>query len=160
MASAPRTDEPDFDVLDMDVDDGDDNVLSSTWEQGYARPWEDLQLDDSGRLKSIDLTRQRNRKRDLPVGSSELVEKGVVRYLYIIMDCSEAMNDIDVRPSRRVAAVDAIQTFLAEFFQQNPISHVGLIVTHSGIAEKLTPLSGFVSWLLVGVEKGLVLTCF
>ena len=131
-----------FDDDAMAGNEENENVMSSTWEQGYARPWEDLEIDAAGGLKSTNLLEQRKKKAELPSTSAELVEKGVVRYLYIIFDCSVAMDDNDMRPSRRVAALDALQAFMLEFFSQNPISHAGIIVTHNGQAEKLTPLSG------------------
>ncbi len=34
------------------------------------------------------------------------------------------------------------QAFIREFFDQNPLSHLGLIVLRNGVAEKLTDLSG------------------
>jgi hypothetical protein len=36
----------------------------------------------------------------------------------------------------------SIQTFLKDFFEQNPLSHIGIIVSYDGKAEKLTELSG------------------
>ena len=35
-----------------------------------------------------------------------------------------------------------MQAFIREFFDQNPLSHLGLIVLRNGVAEKLTDLSG------------------
>ena len=34
------------------------------------------------------------------------------------------------------------QGFIREFFDQNPLSHLGLIVMRNGVAERLTDLSG------------------
>ena len=39
-------------------------------------------------------------------------------------------------------AARCAQGFIREFFDQNPLSHLGLIVLRNGIAEKLTDLSG------------------
>lgn len=36
----------------------------------------------------------------------------------------------------------AAQRFLADFFDQNPLSHVGLLVLRNSKCEKLTELSG------------------
>jgi hypothetical protein len=171
----------DASALDMDAG-GDDDVISRSWEQGYARPWEELEVDSAGRLKSSQLAAQRKQKREMrsadgaTVASAssfsssssaassasapgELIERGIVRYLYIILDCSVAMDDNDMRPSRRAAAIDALDVFLREFFEQNPISHVGLIVTHNERAEKLTSLSGkqFVSLGCFGISPAVLL---
>jgi transcription initiation factor TFIIH subunit 2 len=81
--------------------------------------------------------------------SGELVEKGMVRYIYIILDCSDAMEDNDVKPSRRAVALEILSNFIRDVFEQNPISHVGLITTHHSKAEKITPLSGWLCLLLI-----------
>ena len=44
--------------------------------------------------------------------------------------------------SRVKRAVPHGQGFIREFFDQNPLSHLGLIVLRDGVAEKLTDLSG------------------
>lgn len=52
------------------------------------------------------------------------------------------MNEKDLRPSRVELTLTYAQQFVIEFFDQNPISQLGIIVTRDGIAEKLTELSG------------------
>ena len=45
-----------------------------------------------------------------------------------------------VQPSIWRAGV--LAQFIREFFDQNPLSHLGIIVLRGGIAERLTDLSG------------------
>lgn len=52
------------------------------------------------------------------------------------------MNERDLRPSRVELTLTYAEQFVYEFFDQNPISQLGIIVTRDGIAEKLTELSG------------------
>lgn len=52
------------------------------------------------------------------------------------------MNEKDLRPSRVELTLTYAQQFVTEYFDQNPISQLGIIVTRDGIAEKLTELSG------------------
>jgi transcription initiation factor TFIIH subunit 2 len=52
------------------------------------------------------------------------------------------MNEKDLRPSRVELTLLYAQQFINEFFDQNPISQLGIIVTRDGIAEKLTELGG------------------
>jgi hypothetical protein len=49
-----------------------------------------------------------------------------------------------LRSGRRAEAARArsAQGFIREFFDQNPLSHLGLIVLRNGVAERLTELSG------------------
>jgi transcription initiation factor TFIIH subunit 2 len=52
------------------------------------------------------------------------------------------MNEKDLRPSRVELTLTYAQQFVIEFFDQNPISQLGIITTRDGVAEKLTELSG------------------
>lgn len=35
-----------------------------------------------------------------------------------------------------------LQAFVREFFDQNPLSHLGLLALRNGVAERLTEMSG------------------
>lgn len=52
------------------------------------------------------------------------------------------MLDRDLRPSRLELTLTYCQDFVNEFFDQNPISQMGIIGMRNGIAERLSPLSG------------------
>lgn len=52
------------------------------------------------------------------------------------------MQEKDLRPSRLSLTFTYLEAFIAEFFDQNPISQIGLIGTKDGLAEKLSELSG------------------
>lgn len=71
-----------------------------------------------------------------------IIQRGIIRHLFLIIDLSEAMNEKDLRPSRVELSLTYAQQFVIEFFDQNPISQLGIIITRDGIAEKLTELSG------------------
>lgn len=73
---------------------------------------------------------------------TDVIQRGIIRHLFIILDLSEAMNEKDLRPSRVELTLTYAQQFVVEFFDQNPISQMGIIITRDGIAEKLTELSG------------------
>jgi transcription initiation factor TFIIH subunit 2 len=74
--------------------------------------------------------------------SGKVFEKGMIRYVYIIVDASEAMEVKDLKPSRKKVTMDLLGEFVLDFFDQNPISQLGFIVTRDSVAEKLTELSG------------------
>ncbi len=73
---------------------------------------------------------------------AELVEKGLVRYLYVILDCSRAMDDTDILPSRRVVSLELLKDFIDHFVAENPISHIGILASHDKRAHKVSSLSG------------------
>ena len=52
------------------------------------------------------------------------------------------MEEKDLRPTRLELTLRNVEAFLVEFFDQNPISQVGLIFTNNGIATKAVDLTG------------------
>jgi transcription initiation factor TFIIH subunit 2 len=48
----------------------------------------------------------------------------------------------DLKPSRFLNALKMLQLFIEEFFDQNPISQLGVILLKNKRAEKLSELAG------------------
>ncbi|CAG8746846.1 6970_t:CDS:2, partial [Acaulospora morrowiae] len=128
----------------IDIDDEAQNANQQTgyaWEEEYKRSWDVLQEDEDGSLKrTIDQLQIRKRKRLLRDTST--IRRGIIRHMFLIIDLSEAMMEKDLRPSRLDLTLSYAEQFVLEFFDQNPISQLGIIVTKGGVAEKLTGLSG------------------
>lgn len=81
-----------------DNDDSDDADLEA-WERTYAdeRSWESLQEDESGRLQTIDnQTHHAQYRRRLRSLSAARIQKGIIRYLYIIIDLSKVTHRVHV----------------------------------------------------------------
>jgi len=78
-----------------------------------------------------------NRLRD-----TNAVQRGIIRHLFLIIDLSNAMNDADLKPTRLDLTISLAESFVQEFFDQNPISQLGIIATRDGLAEKVTELGG------------------
>ncbi|CAM9772640.1 unnamed protein product [Ectocarpus sp. 8 AP-2014] len=66
----------------------------------------------------------------------------MIRYLYLAIDLSKTMADGDMRPSRLAVTLRIVQDFVTNYFDQNPLSQLGILVTREGRAEKITELSG------------------
>jgi transcription initiation factor TFIIH subunit 2 len=81
------------------------------------------------------------------------VRLGMMRHLYIVVDMSESMLDLDLKPARIAVTLKLLEDFVEQFFDQNPISQVGLIVTRDKRAEKVTELNGSGKALLNGLKK-------
>ncbi|KAI9091976.1 hypothetical protein K1719_027911 [Acacia pycnantha] len=120
------------------------------WERTYAedRSWESLQEDESGMLRSVDNKaiyhaqyRRRLRALASTAGASR-IQKGLIRYLYIVIDLSKAATETDFRPCRMAVIGKQVELFIREFFDQNPLSHVGLVTVKDGVAHCLTELGG------------------
>ena len=55
---------------------------------------------------------------------------------------SLAMNEKDLRPTRYLLMLRYTQDFILEFFEQNPISQLGIIGMRDGIAVRISDMSG------------------
>ena len=66
----------------------------------------------------------------------------MVRYLVLLVDGSNAMHEKDFDPSRLKVTEEIGVEFINEYFDQNPLSHLSIIITRDSVAEKLTELSG------------------
>ncbi|XP_056140517.1 general transcription factor IIH subunit 2 [Lampris incognitus] len=112
------------------------------WEGGYERTWEVLKEDESGSLKATveEILFQSKRKRVLE--SHGQVRLGMMRHLFVVVDFSRTMEDQDLKPNRLTSTLKLLEAFVQEYFDQNPISQVGIIATKNKRAEKLTDLAG------------------
>ncbi|CAL5426556.1 unnamed protein product [Camellia sinensis] len=134
---------------DEEDDEGNGRGLDA-WERAYAddRSWEALQEDESGLLRPIDNktlyhAQYRRRLRSLSSSSTgSRIQKGLIRYLYIVVDLSRAAAEMDFKPSRMVVVSKQIEAFIREFFDQNPLSQIGLVTIKDGVAQCLTDLGG------------------
>jgi len=59
-----------------------------------------------------------------------------------VLDCSESMNQRDMRPSRMEVVAQVVKTFIDNFFDQNPISQLAIIELRDSAANRITELSG------------------
>lgn len=119
----------------------DEDETSYRWETEYERTWETIQEDDSGTLKAVvedGGERTRRRRTD----AQQRIRMGMMRHLFLVVDLSSAMEQKDLRPSRLGCTLKVVENFILEFFDQNPISQLGVIVTRNSRAEKITDLGG------------------
>lgn len=65
-----------------------------------------------------------------------------MRHLVLILDMSNAMNQIELKPSRIICCLRLLEKFVADFVDQNPISQLCFITTQNKRAEKICDLSG------------------
>lgn len=59
-----------------------------------------------------------------------------------VIDLSKAAVVMDMRPSRLSIMTGAAKAFIRAFFDQNPLSQLGVVVMRNGVAARLTELSG------------------
>ncbi|CAN1307073.1 General transcription factor IIH subunit 2 [Linum perenne] len=54
----------------------------------------------------------------------------------------QAAGEMDFKPSRMAVIAKHVEAFIREFFDQNPLSQIGLVVIKDGVAQSLTELGG------------------
>jgi transcription initiation factor TFIIH subunit 2 len=127
-----------------------DESIQHSWEAPMERTWESVAEDEiSGSLLigHVNKENQRRRRDALKAaldrsGAKGSVERGMIRYLYVILDLSGVMDAKDLKPSRKLCACAALEAFIRDYFDQNPISQMGLIVGKNRHAYRITELSG------------------
>ncbi|RKP07291.1 Ssl1-like-domain-containing protein [Thamnocephalis sphaerospora] len=137
----PYTQEEDVDV-DIEGDDEDTGKEQGlAWEE-FKRSWDVLQEDEEGSLQSVVATIKQQQIRRRLLRDTDTIQRGIIRFLFLVLDLSNAMLEKDLRPSRLDLTLTLAESFIGEYFDQNPISQLGIIITRDGVAEKLTELSG------------------
>ncbi|KAI8489884.1 General transcription factor IIH subunit 2 [Branchiostoma belcheri] len=112
------------------------------WEGDYEKTWEVLQEDAAGSLQaSVDDIIHRAKRRRLQDRQLN-VRLGMMRHLFVVVDMSQSMEDQDLKPARILVTLKLLENFIEEYFDQNPISQLGVITTKNKRAEKLTDLGG------------------
>jgi transcription initiation factor TFIIH subunit 2 len=80
-----------------------------------------------------------------------IIRKGIIRYLYLILDMSEGVMT-PMEHGKKTARMNVVQEtcadFIREYFDQNPLSQMGLIATRNSVADRCSDLTGSVSRLL------------
>lgn len=115
-----------------------------SWEDQYQRSWEITKEadDESQSLEAIIQTMIENRKKKIMKNPTIPFQRGIIRTLIVIVDGSEVMLERDLRPNRFSMVLSLLQDFVVEFFDQNPISQLGIVMTRNGIATLVSEVGG------------------
>jgi transcription initiation factor TFIIH subunit 2 len=70
------------------------------------------------------------------------LQRGIIRHLILLIDLSSAMAEKDLRPTRYALTLRYVGEFITEFFEQNPISQLGIIGMRDKIAVRVSDMSG------------------
>ncbi|VDN31186.1 unnamed protein product [Cylicostephanus goldi] len=107
-----------------------------------------LEEDEGGSIeKSIAKLVADARKKQRTVAKPTKVRLGIMRYVYVAIDCSRSMTSKDMPPSRFFVTMKILVNFLDKFFEQNPIAQLGLILVKDKKAERFVSLTGNVRTL-------------
>ncbi|XP_067943658.1 general transcription factor IIH subunit 2-like isoform X2 [Watersipora subatra] len=122
------------------------------WETGYEKTWEAITEDQDGTLHAsvAEIQRARKRLRASRVPNTKL---GMMRHTFIILDGSSSMADKDLHPTRWHSALKLCELFIDSYFDQNPISQLGIVTSSKKRAEKVAELGGNPERLNSCIEK-------
>lgn len=142
----------------------EDEVKEYRWETGYEKTWcvihfirfrvknrslnsyfrsrEAIKEDDDGLVDSAiaEIILKAKRRRQAKKKSQSRL--GMMRHLCLILDCTENMSTPDLKPTRFICTLKLLEVFIEEFFDQNPISQLGLFAMKSKRTEKVTEMAG------------------
>ncbi|CAN8077118.1 unnamed protein product [Agarophyton chilense] len=130
-------------LVDVDKDEEDTKRIREgyAWESNKIRSWEQIEEDpETGRLKSYQIEHQIARKKIRDDGPSG-VRRGIIRFCVIVIDMSQSLRSTDLKPSRADLVVESVKSFVKEYFDQNPISQLSVIMTRDGKALRLSTFS-------------------
>lgn len=112
------------------------------WEATYKRSWDAVREDERGSLAGAVRGLLEASKRRRTLHDSVPVQRGIIRHMILIIDLSESMLEKDLRPSRHLLTLQYSREFVSEYFDQNPIGQLSVLVTREGIAERITGMGG------------------
>ncbi len=71
------------------------------------------------------------------------VVRDMIRYVYVLIDCSRwaLQKDPVLGGTKLEVSMQLLREFIQEYYDQNPLSHLGFCVLKGGEAEILTNLS-------------------
>lgn len=114
------------------------------WEDEYQRTWDVVKDDSEGQRSLEQLVQQmiESRKKKILKNPTTPFQRGIIRTLVVIIDGSLTMLEKDLRPNRFGAMLTYLQDFIVEFFDQNPISQLGIVMMRNGVAHLVSEVSG------------------
>ncbi|KAL0940790.1 tfiih basal transcription factor complex p47 subunit [Colletotrichum truncatum] len=109
------------------------------WED-VKRSWEEVTEGADGSLAvgaSLEAEKRRRLLRD-----TTPLQRGIIRHLVLVLDMSFAMTEKDMLPNRYRVAWAYAADFVKDYFEQNPISQLGIIGMRDGVAVRISDMSG------------------
>ncbi|KAF8864456.1 TFIIH basal transcription factor complex, subunit SSL1 [Acephala macrosclerotiorum] len=124
---------------------GDTNAGTSRrrakWED-IQRSWDNVVEGADGSINTAVENLREATKRKRLLRDTTPLQRGIIRHLILIIDLSFAMVEKDMRPTRYLLTMQYATEFVTEYFEQNPISQLGIIGMRDGIAVRISDMSG------------------
>ncbi|KAL2021130.1 hypothetical protein VTK56DRAFT_7436 [Thermocarpiscus australiensis] len=111
----------------------------AAWED-IQRSWENVVETEDGSITIGALLEAEKRRRLLR--DTTPLQRGIIRHLMLVLDMSFAMAEKDLLPNRYLLTLNYAVEFVREYFEQNPISQMGIVGMRDGIAVRISDMSG------------------
>lgn len=111
------------------------------WEEIH-RSWDQVVEGADGSISSTVIGLLESTKRKRVLRDTTPLQRGIIRHMILVVDLSTAMMEKDFRPTRYLVTLKYAMEFIREFFEQNPISQVGIVGMKDGVAERISEMSG------------------
>lgn len=133
--------------------DNNEGKSAHVWEDTGGHTWETAVREDAdGRIivqggdSVADMIRKRRKRLEQNdyAQRNRRVVRDMIRYVYVLIDCSRWVREKDpvLPPGSRIdSVIGVLQEFVQEYYDQNPLSHLGFVIMKNGEAEILTQLS-------------------
>jgi transcription initiation factor TFIIH subunit 2 len=117
-----------------------DRNTAQAWEQS-KRSWE-TNLPDEDQDGVLNLAALEADKRRRLLRDTTPLQRGIIRHVVLVLDMSFAMAEKDLLPTRYRLTLSYAAAFVREFFEQNPISQLGIVGMRDGVAVRISDLGG------------------
>uniref|UniRef100_A0AC34QCV4 General transcription factor IIH subunit n=1 Tax=Panagrolaimus sp. JU765 TaxID=591449 RepID=A0AC34QCV4_9BILA len=143
--------------------DLDERQVGYKWESSYAEGLniqEAFAEDEKGSVEKaianlVEEAKRRQREKERPAKK----RIGVLRYVFLVVDNSAAITEKTLEPDRLRCTQKALKTFVRNFFRENPLSQLGIIVVKDKVSEIQTPLTASVKDLEEGIDALNIFEC-
>ncbi|KAK3990872.1 TFIIH basal transcription factor complex p47 subunit [Cladorrhinum sp. PSN332] len=111
----------------------------AAWED-VQRSWEAVHETEGGVISTIEMIEREKRKRLMR--DTTPLQRGIIRHVMLVLDMSLAMAEKDLLPNRYLLTLNYAVDFVREYFEQNPISQMGIIGMRDGVAVRISDMGG------------------
>ncbi|CRK34565.1 hypothetical protein BN1708_006400, partial [Verticillium longisporum] len=112
---------------------------AAAWEV-VKRSWETVEEGADGSL-DVEGRAEAEKRRRLLRDTTPL-QRGIIRHLVLVLDMSFAMAEKDLLPTRLRLTWRLAREFVKEYFEQNPISQLGIVGMRDGVAVRVSEMGG------------------
>ncbi|BGP34508.1 hypothetical protein JCM10296v2_006330 [Rhodotorula toruloides] len=109
-----------------------DKGKGKAWEGQFERTWDMVQEDERGTLEGAVSDMLLTSKSRRVLRDTASIQRGIIRHVYLVIDLSSAMLVRDFKATWLDLTLQYAQDFVNEFFQQNPIGQMAIMITRDG----------------------------